>query len=87
MVAWVRIVHGQALLQGKTMNSHNAKTNTQAKIERVRIETDHDDVRVVKSSLQDAAELSISDDPEIGGDPYNSTGQHVTLRIKRDLPD
>lgn len=69
------------------MNSHNAKTDAEAKIESVRIETDHDDVRVVKSNLQDAAELSISDDMEIGGDPYNSTGQHVILKIKRDLSD
>lgn len=69
------------------MNSHNAKTDSQAKLESVRIETDHDDVRVVKTKLKDAAELSISDDQDDGGDPYNSTGQHVILKIKRGSPD
>lgn len=69
------------------MNSHNAKTGAEAKIERVRIESARDDVRVIKTKLADAAELSISEDLEHGGDPYNSTGQHVILKMKQDLPD
>lgn len=69
------------------MNSHNAETDSQAKTESGRIVTDQDDVRDVQTNLVDAAEWSISDDLENGGDPYNSTGQHVTLMIKRDLPD
>ncbi len=69
------------------MNSHNAKMDTQAKIESVRVETGHDNVRVLKSTPQESAEMSISDDLENGGDPYNSTGQHAILKIKRALLD
>ncbi len=83
----VRIVKEQALLQGMAMNSHNTKTGAQAKITGLRVKSDHEDVRVITSNLQEAAELSISDDPDMGGDPYNSTGQHIVLKIKRDLPD
>ena len=66
------------------MNSHNTKTNTVASNEAVRIETDHKDVRVLKSSLVDANDLSIADELDTGGDPYNSTGQHVVIKSKID---
>lgn len=66
------------------MNSHNTKTNTVASNEAVRIETDHKDVRVLISSLVDANDLSIADEFDTGGDPYNSTGQHVVIKSKND---
>ena len=84
---WVKIVSDWKEIQGKKVNSHNPKTNAEAKVTTVRIESDHENVRVIKSNLQEADELSISDDPDAGGDPYNSTGQHVILKAKRDLPD
>ena len=64
------------------MNSHNAKTDVI--MEAVRIETDHKDVRVVRSRLTDANALSIAADYDNGGDPYNSTGQHVVIKLKKD---
>jgi len=66
------------------MNSHNTKTNTVVSNEAVRIETDHKDVRVLKSKLVDANDLSIADEFDTGGDPYNSTGQHVVIKPKTD---
>jgi len=34
-----------------------------------------DDVEVIQSNLKDADRLRIEDESNIGGDPYNSTGQ------------
>lgn len=65
------------------MNSHNAKTETAENKATVRIESDHGDVRVLRSRLADANNLSIADDYDNGGDPYNSTGQHVILKSKK----
>ncbi len=48
---------------------------------------DQDAVRVIGSRLHEAAELSISEDDDAGSDPYNSTGQHVTIKSKIDLQD
>jgi hypothetical protein len=42
---------------------------------------------VVSANLIEAAELSISDDDDKGSDPYNSTGQHVIIKVKNDLQD
>jgi len=69
------------------MNSHNAKTASVLSKESVRIETDHEDACVLKSELVDANELSIADDLDIGGDPYNSTGQHVVIKSKINLEE
>ena len=74
-------------LQGKTVNSHNPKTESVIRTESVRINGDQDDVRVIKSNLHEAVELSISEDDDKGGDPYNSTGQHVIIKSKIDLQD
>jgi hypothetical protein len=41
-------------------------------------------VRVLDSEVSDADELAIDDDFECGGDPYNSTGQHVILELTQD---
>jgi hypothetical protein len=65
------------------MNSHNAKSEVTAREEIVRIETDRNDVRVLRMKLRDANELSIADDYDNGGDPYNSTGQHIALKAKQ----
>lgn len=73
--------------QVKTVNSHNAKSNAETKVGSVQGESDQDDVRVIGSNLTEADELSISDDLDAGGDPYNSTGQHVVLKIKQEYPD
>ena len=41
-------------------------------------------VRVFDAEVSDAEELSLEDDFECGGDPYNSTGQHVILELTKD---
>ena len=69
------------------MNSHNSKSQTDESNEPVRIETDHKDVRILRSKIVDAPELSIEDDRDNGGDPYNTTGQHVVLELKNDLEE
>lgn len=67
------------------MNSHNTKTDSVGKPARVVAEKE--DVRVIKSSLFEAADLSISKDDDKGSDPYNSTGQHVVIKSKIDPQD
>ena len=69
------------------MNSHNTKTEPAPGIKSVRIASDEEDVRVVSANLIEAAELSISDDDDLGSDPYNSTGQHVIIKAKIDPQD
>jgi hypothetical protein len=67
------------------MNSYNAKADVVVTKESVRIETDHKNVRVLRSTLLDENCLSIADDYDNGGDPYNSTGQHVIIEPNRDV--
>ncbi len=69
------------------MASHNSKLDTQTKFAAARIDLEQKGVRVVQSNLQEAEQLSISSDLDCGGDPYNSTGQHVILKAKRDRQD
>ncbi len=64
------------------MNSHNLKSDLAGKKESIRIVADKDDVRVIRTNLAGPAELSISDDDDRGGDPYNSTGQHAIIKSK-----
>ena len=66
------------------MNSHNAKADQAVKIESVQIESDDDDVSVLKTDLKDASQISTSDDYDTGSDPYNSTGSHLILPSKDD---
>lgn len=46
---------------------------------------DADDAEVAPPAAQDIAVLSIADEQETGGDPYNSTG--VYCRVSRDDED
>jgi len=69
------------------MNSHHTKAESGPEIKSVRIASDEDDVRVVSANLLEAAELSISEEDDKGSDPYNSTGQHVIIKLKIDLQD
>ena len=64
------------------MNSHNTKTESAGGKEPVRTETDQDEPRVLKTTLVDLSELTIVENYDIGGDPYNSTGQHVIIKSK-----
>lgn len=69
------------------MNSHNTKTEKAANDDSVRIESGADSVRVVQLDVIESSDLTIADDVNRGGDPYNSTGQHVIIKSKIDLED
>ncbi len=45
-----------------------------------------DSVRVLNLDLVDTEDLAIADENR-GGDPYNSTGQHVIIKPRIDLED
>jgi hypothetical protein len=62
------------------MNSHNAKLATAASEAPVQVNTDLHDVQVLRSSIKDDEGLTIADDFDIGGDPYNSTGAHCIIK-------
>ena len=66
------------------MNSCNAKADTDVRKEKVELKTEEHDVRVLRSSFVDAPELAFEDEPDTGCDPYNSTGQHVSIKPKDD---
>ena len=61
------------------MDSHNTKTGKVVTHEIVGSEADQKNVRVLQLDLIAANDLAISDDQNTGGDPYNSTGQHVII--------
>ena len=69
------------------MNSHNTKPERAANDDSVRIETGTDSVRVLQMDLVDSSDLAIADDVNPGGDPYNSTGQHVIIKPRINLED
>jgi hypothetical protein len=46
-----------------------------------------DNVRVLDSKLGEIDELAIDEDFDGGGDPYNSTGQHVILELTKDAAE
>ncbi len=69
------------------MNSHNPKPDAAAKPAAVAIASDHSEARVMRADRQEAADLEISDEQDFGGDPYNSTGQHVIVKIKQDFSE
>jgi len=50
------------------------------------VETGTDSVRILQMDLIDTADLEIAEE-NLGGDPYNSTGQHVIIKPKLDLED
>jgi len=62
------------------MNSHNAKLTTAARGAPIKVDTDLHDVQVLRSSIKDVESLAIADDDDIGGDPYNCTGQHCIIK-------
>ena len=69
------------------MDSHNPKVEKVVTNEMIRIETDHKDVQILRSKIVDTNELAIVDDHDTGGDPYNSTGQHVIINSKNRLDE
>ena len=68
------------------MISHRMKTSKVVSNEPVRFETDHKDMGGLRSELVDVNELSIVDD-DTGGDPYNTTGQHLVIKSRINIED
>ena len=69
------------------MISHRMKTSKVVSNEPVRVEIDHKDMRVLKLEFVDADGLSIVDDYDTGGDPYNTTGQHLVIKSRIYMED
>ena len=69
------------------MSSHNKVTESVVRTEAVQIVPERSDPRIIRSKLVQGDQLSISEDCDIGSDPYNSTGQHVILKSRFDLQD
>ncbi len=54
----------------------------------VKVETDlRNNMQVVHSELNESDELTIDEDFDMGGDPYNSTGQQVAIKPKNDADE
>ena len=45
------------------------------------------DVQVLDSELGDNAELAIDENFTAGGDPYNTTGKHVIIKMEKDVDE
>ena len=69
------------------MDSHNTKTDKVVTNEVVRSEAGQEDLRVLQMDLIEVNDLAIADDLNTGGDPYNSTGQHVIIKARINLED
>ena len=69
------------------MDSHNTKTDKVVTHEVVGSEAGQENVRVLQLDLTAANDLAIADDLNTGGDPYNSTGQHVIITSRINLEE
>ena len=65
------------------MNSHNPKPEISFYRTPALDKEDIEEAKVISTRLSNDANLSIEDDPDSGGDPYNTTGQHVVLKQKQ----
>ena len=71
-----------------TMDSHNTETEKVVSEESIEIEKlDDADVQVLNWDRVQPENLSIAEEPNTGGDPYNSTGQFVIIKSKLNLDD
>ena len=71
----------------RIVDSHNTKSGKAVTHELVGSEADQENVRVLQLDLVAANDLAIADDQNTGGDPYNSTGQHVIITSRINLED
>lgn len=75
------------MYKGMKMDSRNTKSDGVVKHESVEIKAERSDVRVLNLDLVEPEGLELADDPDLGSDPYNSTGQHVIIKPKTNLED
>lgn len=70
------------------MNTQKTRSMDTARRSPVKVETDlRNNVQVLHSKLRESDELTIDEDFDMGGDPYNSTGQHVIVKPKDDTDE
>jgi hypothetical protein len=67
------------------VDSHNTSKHTKADAALARRRDNG--ARVVDANLVGEPELTVADDIDVGGDPYNSTGRHVIIKSKLNLED
>ncbi len=65
------------------MNSHNAKPVFSYHKTPVADDAAVEEAKVVSTKLTKDVDLTFNNDDDQGGDPYNTTGQHVILRQKK----
>ncbi len=70
------------------MNVLKARKGTVARKAPVQVEIDlRNKVQVLDSELSENDELAIDEDFDGDGDPYNTTGSHVILQLKKDADE
>jgi len=67
--------------KGNNVNPHNTNQQPDEQGQPVRIVATRENVRVIGSGVTGPAALVLADD-DTGRDPYNSTGQHVIIKMK-----
>jgi hypothetical protein len=68
----------------KTMDEQKTRKTDVARKAPVRVQTElWPNVRVLGSKLGEIDGLAIDENFDLEGDPYNSTGQHVILELKK----
>ena len=65
------------------MSSHNANPAFAFHKTPVADESTVEEAKVVSTKLTKDVDLTFNADDDQGGDPYNTTGQHVILRQKK----
>ncbi len=85
--SWFKINTNKRNHRERIVDSHNTKTGKVVTHEIVGSEADQENVRVLQLDLIAANDLAIADDQNTGGDPYNSTGQHVIITSRTNLED
>lgn len=82
LAATVQNNHEPLQSEGKNVNSRITNRQSGAKGKPVRAVAAGQNVRVIQSSLVGPEALALSDDDNQGGDPYNTAGQHVVIKLK-----
>ncbi len=71
--------------KGKLVDSYNSDKHSRPT--RATLDAMDKRSRVINVDFVDEPELSVADDDDVGGDPYNSTGRHVIIKSKLNLED
>ncbi len=70
------------------MNVQKPRKEEAARKAPVQVEIDlRNNVQVIDSEMNNAEELTIDENFDSGGDPYNTTGSHVILQLQEDADE